>query len=43
MVAEYRDRWCRNELAVYPNPWQIKHIGDRKVVYMPDYVLLEDI
>ena len=43
MVAEYRSRWCRNKLAVYPNPWQIKFLGDRRVVYLPDRVRLEEI
>jgi hypothetical protein len=42
LVQDYRARWCRNELAVFPSPWNIKFLGDKKVVYLSDRVRLEE-
>ncbi len=42
-VKSYRDRWCRNTLAVYPRPDRLVFFGSKRVVYHDDKVVLEEI
>ena len=42
-VAAWRTRYAVNELATYPPMRGLKYFEDKRVVYLPDRVRLEEI
>lgn len=43
MVTTYRERHCRNNLALYPSCDHLIFFGNKRVVYTDTHVRLEDI
>lgn len=43
IVKDYRERWCRNKLAILPAIRDLKHIGNLRIEYTKGKVILHEL